>query len=580
MNEVEEIKRRIDIFDLVSQYLTLKKTGQNWRANCPFHQEKTPSFMVNPERQIFKCFGCGRGGDVFTFIMEMERMNFPEALEFLANKAGVILEKHRKKDIEQYKKEKDAKSRIYKINQLSALAFQKILLESSAGKIAFEYLKKRGLKLETVKENLLGFAPEKPFLRDFLDKRGFSDSEIKLAGNPAMFRNRIVFPIKDVMGNVVGFTGRILDKGEPKYLNTPETPIFHKSSILYGLDLAKQDIKIKNQAIIVEGQIDVLASCQASVSETVASSGTALTRDHLAILARYTSNIIFAFDNDAAGFETAKKAIVLAYELDLIPRLVLFPKDIKDPGELAISKPEEWRELVKNAEPAIEWLTEKFLDGETELDVLDKKRIARELIPFLGLVGDPIERDYWIKFLAKKLKTEESAVREALRRAKNFKFVPQTMAQKEKQKLTLEESFLSLIINHLEDLGHFINHLDYRDFVLDSPAQKIYKAIETCYTQSEDTKDRPVFLQCVEKNFSPQEKQFLDFLILEGQVLHKEKDKEKILLEAEETITRLKEKRKEEVKKNFAEKIKEAESASNRGEVKKLLVELQKLMSK
>ena len=224
MDEVEEIKRRIDIVDLISSYLTLQKAGSNYKALCPFHQEKTPSMMISPEKQIFKCFGCSEGGDIFSFVMKMENLEFPEALKMLADRAGVKLER-RKFTAED---KPDRKSRLFQINNLIARAFHQILMTHPAGQPAREYLQKRGLANQTIKEFMIGYAPSSRAMHQWLKKKNFTDEEIQNAGSPDRFFRRIIFPIRDVMGNVLGFTGRVLDsKQEPKYLNTPETNIFH-----------------------------------------------------------------------------------------------------------------------------------------------------------------------------------------------------------------------------------------------------------------------------------------------------------------------------------------------------------------
>lgn len=331
MDEVEEIKRRIDIVDLISSYLTVKKAGSNYKAICPFHQEKTPSFMVSAEKQIFKCFGCGEGGDIFTFIEKMENLEFPEALKMLADRAGVQLK--RKKFVPE--EGKDRKTRLYKINDLAARVFNKILTTHPSGRVALEYLKKRGINEQTINEFTIGYASSSRSMREFLLKKGFRPTELSEAGSPDRFFKRIIFPIRNRMGNTIAFTGRVIDpKLEPKYLNTPDTIIFHKGEVLYNLDQARGAIKQKNAVIVVEGQMDVISSHQAGVKNIVASSGTALTADHLQILYRYTPNIIFAFDSDSAGLLTAKKAYQMAISEGFNVRMIKLntrDNEFKDP---------------------------------------------------------------------------------------------------------------------------------------------------------------------------------------------------------------------------------------------------------
>ncbi|MBI3261114.1 DNA primase [Candidatus Berkelbacteria bacterium] len=350
MTDVEEIKAKIDIVDFIGQYVTLKKAGSNHKAPCPFHQERTPSFMVSRDKQIFKCFGCGESGDVVSFLMKQENLEFREALQILADKVGVQLEKSKPKAV--YEEEKNTKNRLLAINALAAELYHKILRDHPIAQGARDYLSERKLTNETIKQFMIGYAPRKDVLTQLLSQRGFTTQEIRAAGSPEMFHHRITFPIFDQIGNVVGFSCRALDpQDEPKYLNTRETALYNKSRIIYGLHQAKQAIKHAAQAVVVEGQMDVVASHQAGVPTAVASSGTALTEDHLRILARLTPTVVFAFDADEAGLKAAMSAIELALPQELVVRLVDFPSGIKDTGELVASDPKAWPELVSAARP-------------------------------------------------------------------------------------------------------------------------------------------------------------------------------------------------------------------------------------
>ena len=271
MDDVALIKEKINIVDLIGEYLPLKKAGINFKANCPFHEEHTPSFMVSPERQIFHCFGCSKGGDIFKFLMEKEGIDFPEALEQLAQKAGVVLQR-RKKD------EKSEGDRLFEVNQKAAQFYSYMLTEHKLGSAALNYLKKRGLTDETIKTFNLGYAPQNwEALTKFLKKRGFTTGEIirsglGVASNSGCydrFRSRVMFPLPDVRDRIIGFSGRILGAGEPKYINSPQTPIFDKSKLLFGLHLSKGDIRQKKEAILVEGEMDMLMSYQSGVKNIV-----------------------------------------------------------------------------------------------------------------------------------------------------------------------------------------------------------------------------------------------------------------------------------------------------------------------
>ena len=587
MNEIEEIKRKIDIVDLVSQYLVLKKSGANYKAPCPFHNEKTPSFMISADKQIYKCFGCGEGGDIFSFVMKMEGLEFVEALKMLADRAGIALASGKSKL--DYQKEKDVKSRLYKINTLSAQVFHKILMESKEGENARKYLDKRGLKTKTINDFMLGFAPRRPILYDFLKKRGFSDAELKSAGNPQKFFQRIMFPISDVMGNVVAFTGRTIEaKIEPKYLNTPETPIFHKSRIVYALNKSKGEIKLQKGAVVVEGQMDVVLSHQAGVENVVATSGTALTAEHLHIIGRYTNNIVFAFDADQAGREAQKKAIQIAIMNDLNPKTLILPDGVKDPGEAVEKDPKLWQESVKKSFPAIDWIIEQSFASRqsisTNRDGLtgqEKKGIAKEILPIIKIIPDKIEKEHYVKILAKKLMVSERTIIEALDKVKTEKADDQE--KESNKKLTLEECLIGYLLTYPEFLKLIVMDLDYKDFSPDTTAEKVYKSLQSCYTQDKCDKDFCVGKSCdkfLKRNISPEVLEEIKFLILQTEKNNEGSDREEAKHEIQELAKRIKEKKKDVLKENFARLIQNAEESGNRESVKTLLEEFQSAISK
>jgi DNA primase len=428
MNEIELIRQKIDIVELIGNYLELKKAGSNYKALCPFHDEKTPSFMVSPEKQIFKCFGCSEGGSVFDFLMKYENLEFPEALRILADKAGVTLIRRRPRPGEK----PDQKTRLYKINLLVSQIFHKILTGHPVGKRAREYLKKRQVRSETIELFQLGYAPgKKGWLETFLKSRGFSQKEIDLAGAPQRFFNRLIFPLHDQMGNVVGFTGRSLDeKTLPKYLNTPETPLFHKSRLLYGYPQARQTIKQKKYTIIAEGQMDVILAHQAGTNNTVAPSGTALTPEHLRILSRITSNLILAFDQDEAGQKAASRAMELAQNFELNLKLVRFPRGVKDPGEIIVKDTQAWKQALKDSLYFIEWILENTLAKiKGKPSIAQKKEIFKQILPQLKIIKDPIEQNHWVKILADRLNTSQESVMLALERISSSSPAPSQKAE-------------------------------------------------------------------------------------------------------------------------------------------------------
>lgn len=584
MDEVEEIKQRIDLVDFISQYVSLKKSGANFKALCPFHQERTPSFMVSADKQIYKCFGCGEGGDVFEFLMKMENLQFPEALEILANRAGVILER---KDKKQYEEAKNEKNCLYKINHLSAKVFHKILLEHPIGKQARDYLKSRQVDNQTIIDFLIGYAPEKPILRKFLLSKGFNDSEISRAGNADKFHDRIIFPIFDVMGNAVGFTGRVLDpRHQPKYLNTPETKIFHKSRVLYGLNLAKMTIKEKKSSLVVEGQMDVILSHQAKVKNVIATSGTSLTEDHLYTLSRYSPNVIFAFDQDEAGEKASKKSLKMALKMGLNTKMIILPAGFKDAGEVVSKDPELWQKIVANPPDALGWLIERtFLKFKGELEAQEKKEIAKEILPFVKLIPDKIEETHWLKILAKKLDVPLSIMTDSLAKIKRNPSVQrQTIIARDS--LSVEENLIGLLLAYPEEISKFINELDYQEFKENQEAGQIYKFIQSCYTKSDCiTHEKKCqlakdLLSCMKNKLPNFLVKKAKFLILEIENSYRSSGEKDVIIDIKQSISRIKGFQREKVKKDFATKINQAEKAGDREEVKKLLKEFQYAISK
>ena len=427
---VDEIKSRLDVVDVVGGYIRLSKAGRNYRALCPFHSEKTPSFFVSPERQMWYCFGCQKGGSIFDFVMQMDGLEFGDALKVLAQRAGVELKKIDPKLSAKWKTEK---TRLYEICELAAKFFERQLEAGKTGQSVQKYLKERGLKSKTIQEWRIGYGPDKwQALSDFLKGRGYGEEEIERTGlsvrkdeiqnsNYDRFRNRIIFPIYDLNGGVVGFSGRIFGEGEPKYLNTPNTLIYDKSRVLYGLDRAKLDIRKDNFCVLVEGQMDVIMSHQAGVRNAVASSGTALTVEHLKIIKRYTENLAMAFDMDLAGETATKRSIDLAVSAGFDTKVIEMPVN-QDPADCLKNNPPTWLEAIKKARSVMEFYFSiafsKFTPGLAE----GKREIAKIILPVLKRIPNKIEQSHWLSELGKKLKTEEKILIEEMKKIKEQKF--------------------------------------------------------------------------------------------------------------------------------------------------------------
>jgi DNA primase len=473
LSPVEEIKNRLDIVDVISGYIKLQKAGRNFRARCPFHSEKTPSFMVSPERQIWHCFGCGKGGDIFGFVKEIEGTEFVDALRTLAQRAGVILKK-------QDPKTQTERQRLYKICELAARFFQKQLEASSVGKKIEKYLAERGINKNSMRDWRLGYAPDSwETLSQFLKSRGYTDGEIIKSGVAVekeksqspnsniqyydRFRGRIMFPIFDLNGQVVGFAGRVAPGGDEKsakYVNTPQTLIYDKGRLLYGLDKAKIEIKRKNFCVLVEGNTDVIMSHQAGVFNVVASSGTALTEEHLKIIKRYTDNLVLAFDTDLAGINATKRTANLALSQGFNAKIIVTPsgKRIKDPADLIRENPRAWEKIISSAQGIIEFCLSDALARHDIKTANGKKEAAKELLPLFKKIADPIEQAHWIGELAKKLRVAEKLLSEALNKISSPREALQTQNktqtiktnQPKSRRLRLEEELIGSIVGTSE----------------------------------------------------------------------------------------------------------------------------------
>jgi DNA primase len=442
MDEIELIKEKVNIVDLVSEYLPLKKAGVNFRANCPFHQEKTPSFMVSPERGIFHCFGCDKGGDIFKFVMEKEGLEFKEALEILAQKAGVTLKKRTSNQ------QQDTRNKLFEANNKAAQFYNYLLTEHLLGKKALEYLHKRGLTDETIKTFQIGYAPQSwETLTKFLTKRGFSVSELVGSGLGVQsnrgcydrFRGRIVFPLTDVQNRVIAFSGRVLGVGEPKYINTPQTVVFDKSKFLLGLNLTKGEIRQKNEAILVEGEMDMIISYQAGVKNIVASKGTALTENQLDLLKKYTDTLSLCFDTDLAGDAASRRGIELADQKGFNLK-VIEVKGSKDPADTILKDPKDWEESVKEAEPIYDYYLKSVAKRYNPKTAQGKKDIMGELIPILNKITDPMVKEHYVQKLASLLLVKDELVRDELKKV-NQPYRPSALSLKPKEaSLTKEKN--------------------------------------------------------------------------------------------------------------------------------------------
>lgn len=492
--ETDEIKAKIDLVDLMGEYIKLIPAGANYRALCPFHNEKTPSLMVSRPKQIWKCFGCGAGGDIFDFLMNIEHLEFPEALKLLADKAGVKLSQSRQP-------QERGNNRHYDICQLAARYWHKVLIESPLAEQARDYLHQRGLSPETMEDFNLGYAVDSwDNLLKFLSGRGFDQPEIFAAGlivkkNQGSgfydrFRDRIIFPIVDNHGRTAGFGARALKADElAKYINTPQTDIYNKSAILYGFYQAKAAVKEQDQAILVEGYMDVIPSHQIGIKNVVAISGTALTMEQIKILKRYANNLAIALDMDEAGRRAAERSIDLALSQEMNVSVISLPQG-KDPGECIKTNPDDWQRAIDQAQPALDYFFGVAFGQWNQAKPQDKKKIGQFLLAKISVIGNPIERDYWLKQLAQRLSVSESVLRELVVRpksaavAKNKPLADRLPADKTtSRQLDLLEKLLGLGFA-FPSLYAKLAQAGLADYLTDQPAINLYKRIVLFYTKN------------------------------------------------------------------------------------------------
>ncbi len=453
--QIEEIKNRINIVDFIGTYLRLEKAGANFRACCPFHGEKTPSFMVSPARQIWHCFGCGKGGDAFKFYMEIEGQEFPDALRALAERAGVEI----KREDPAIRSERQ---RIIALQEEAANFFETRL---SSFQPAFDYLKNRGLTDETIKEFRLGFAPDEwRELSTHLKEKGFSDSEIERSGLVIKsqtnrfagsnyydrFRGRIMFPIFDQSGRVIAFGGRVFGEkpNEAKYVNSPETSLYQKSKVLYGLHKSKTEILQKGECIVVEGYMDMIMAYQAGTKNVVASSGTALTIEHIKILKRFCDKLIAAFDMDLAGESAARRGIDLALKENFSVKVIKLD-GVKDPADAVLKGAEVWQNSVANSRHIAQF----FIDSAILKNPVGTPELSREIqknvLPVVSSLSSDLERAHWVREISGILNIKEEIIWGALPKNNNFEErIEMPAAASRSRKELLEDRVLGIIASH------------------------------------------------------------------------------------------------------------------------------------
>lgn len=549
MDHVEEIKQKLDIVNIIGEYLELKKAGSNFKGRCPFHNEKTPSFVVSPDRQMFHCFGCGEGGDMFTFIQKQEGLEFPEALRILANKAGVEIERFDPRVTSQ-------KNRLIEVCEATTEFWQRQLKESS-GEKASDYIVARKLTSETIESFKLGYAPESwDLTMKYLHDAKFNETEIFKAGLTVKkdrgtgyydrFRDRIIFPIQDVHANVVGFTGRTMKEDEgAKYINTPEGPIYHKSKVLYGLDKAKQAIREAKYVVVVEGNMDVITAHQAGYKNVVACSGTALTIDQILLIKRFTDNVALCFDSDDAGQMAAKRSIDLLYEAEVNIKIVELVKG-KDPDECINLDVKAWEQSLREAKTAMQYYFDKHLTNDNLDNISKKKEIVKLLLQEINKLKDKIEQDHWLKKLAQILQVEARLLWESLPQAKSNLMKTRVVAPEQKdvqssvkvdksRDVQLLERVLTIIINHPKLIGYAQEYL-LPDHMIVGDLKTFYKNLILYYNEDKQGLSQKTINQRLETETQEISQSYLNSLILNIEEAYEEFSDEQIRQELIELI--------------------------------------------
>ncbi len=601
---IEEIKNKLDIVEVIGGYIKLKKTGANYRGLCPFHSEKKPSFFVSPVRQIWHCFGCSKGGDIFGFVKEIEGVEFGDALRILAQKAGVELKKQSSKWQAELK---TARQRLYEICELGCRFFEKQLEGSSAGKEAKKYLLKRGINERSIKKWRLGYSPDTWHgLSDFLVGKGYTREDIKKAGLVVKsessqsfydrFRGRIIFPIFDLSSQVVGFGGRIFEtvnktvnKEEEvvKYINIPQTLLYDKSRILYGLNGAKVEIRKRNQCILVEGYTDVIMSSQAGFENTVAVAGTALTPFHLNILKRYSENLILAFDMDIAGDTATKRGIDLAQERGFGIKVVKIPSQDSDPADIILKNPKDWEKITKEAQSILEFYFNSAFSSFDKKTPEGKKEIGKIILPVIKRIPNKIEQSHWVQELAKRLAVREDDIFEELKKARTGlademrkrtedSWTSKTPKNSEERKQILEEKILSLVLKEPENLSL----IDEEQLLFFSEkSQQFLEEIKGFIPTSKpgvgarEKKDLKTILAKLEEKADEELKSFLDTLSLRAEVEYEEDPEEEIQL----CLTELKSMKVKNRLREISEELKIAEENQDKERINNLIEKFNKL---
>ena len=607
---LEEIRNKIDIVDFIGQYVKLQKAGANYKALCPFHKEKTPSFFVSPSRQIFHCFGCGAGGDVITFLMKIENLEFKDAVRILAEKAGVKIT-YDKPEVQ------ELKNKLLEINKKAAEFYHQQLLSN---KEALEYLKKRGIKDETIEAFKLGFAPDDwRSLTNYLVKNGFSPKDIVSTGLAISkidipeekidkiqlkendiydrFRSRIMFPIEDITGNIIAFTGRIFQGKNPlktikdieavgKYVNSPQTIVFDKSKVLYGLSKTKNFLHTLGSTLLVEGQMDFLMGYQSGIKNIVATSGTSLTSYHLTILKKYNNVLILGFDMDEAGMHAKERGIELALNKEFDVKILQLPQG-KDLADYLLEKPNETdaQKLIQSALPIMDFYFERAKTMGQPNTLEGKKTIISYFLPKVKKLGNAVDKAFWLEKLSQYVNIDINVLEDEINKIPEEQNIIIDENEPVNTYIPSEQLVSVVNENRLETMAERILALALKDFTVREELQKYQeyfpensKTILMLFIRANDLDDLKEE-NLKKNNISSEIIDKINLLFLRADYEEEMLNRFNIKIpeEIEKQLVMLKNESIKEVLKNLESQIKEAEKSNNKELMKDLLSQFNNL---
>ncbi|MBI2026782.1 MAG: DNA primase [Deltaproteobacteria bacterium] len=512
-DQIDLIKERLDIVDVISEYISLKSAGRNSKGLCPFHGEKTPSFVVSSEKQIFHCFGCGAGGNVFTFLMKVESLSFVEAVKKLAPKAGVKIEnddRNEKKQTETQNK----KETILKMNRWGMEQYHRYLMKDANALEPRHYLENRGIGMKTREEFKLGFSPNLwQFLSGALLKKKVSRDLILESGLAAVsknndniydyFRNRLMFPIQNTHLNIVGFGARTLEKeGQPKYLNSKDSPVYNKSLNLYGLAQARAHIAENDSVIVVEGYFDVLSLYDKGIKNVVAPLGTALTQDQIRLIKRYTRSIIMLFDGDKAGIEAVKRSLSLLLKEEMSGQIVILPDSLDPDDYIKKYGAEKLLKLIKNSKDYVLYLLDS-LSQDCGNSITGKSKVLDEILPYVQEVPHLIQRNLYIKEIAERLDIEENRVHLLMDRMKHSQRLPESKSIPKSEVNSMDMSEKTVVLALLQDKKFIdlIREADIIDLISHSELRRVAELLMKLYVEKENFKSSDIVGLCDQPSF-------------------------------------------------------------------------------